>query len=165
MKKAFKILCLCLACLVILAGCELPLREYSADGITFRLPMNFQDVFEEGEDMGDLEFYFANRDIAITGLHESKESVWEFYPDMTAKEYAQIMRDSMDADGELLQKDGLWYYTYIQQLEEGVSDTGIVVIHETEKSFWMIQANCYSNIYMKNQDTVWSYIAQPVLTE
>lgn len=148
-----------LMCIVLLfTACSLPTREYSCGEMTLTLPVDFADVFAGAEDMGDLEFYFANRDIAITGLHESKEEVWGYFPGISTEDYARIVMESLEAEDTLVQRDGLWTFTFLDDVDDAW-DTCTVVIHETDTHFWLLQANCRSSQYDAMKDAIWQYLS------
>lgn len=169
--KTVKIIALVLSLTLLLCGCGLdalrdmiPEKTYTHEGVSINLPSNFIDYsttsLAEGKD-----FVFANDQIGVMGLRESKEDLYSFFgEEYDAQSYANLIAELYELGTTATEKDGFWNLSYTQEVD-GTSYTYLCVFHETASDFWNIQAYCSAEEYANLQDTLWKYATTVQFTE
>lgn len=98
--------------LLALSGCAMGTgapKEFGADGFTVTL----EDRFREDE-LEPFSAYYKRRDMSLFALKEDFDN-FEQGDAMTVAEYAALVMDNNEVDGEPAEQDGLCYFTYFKE--------------------------------------------------
>jgi len=159
-----RIICVLLVC-ILLCGCstgnieeKLPKKTYSEGDVSIELPSTFKNYSKQDIAEGK-DFLFANNEIGITGVKETKKEIKELFGEKDAEGYANLIAELYELNTTASKKNGHWSFTYEQEVE-GKEYTYLCVIHETSTAFWNIQAYCETDKYEENEDTLWKYTTQ-----
>lgn len=160
-KKMTIILLVC----VLLCGCsmgdiedKLPKKTYTQGDVSIELPTTFKNYSSQNMAEGK-DFLFANNEIGITGVKESKEVIYETFEVKDLEGYANLIAEVYELDTTASKIKGYWSFTYEQEVD-GKDYTYLCVFHETSSDYWNIQAYCETSEFEEMEDTLWDYATE-----
>ena len=146
MKKRFTALvCVAAMAVCMLASCGASSKDFSAAGMTITLT----NAFTEKELASATSYYESTTSIVLTLKEEF--SLFEqngISTDISLKEYAELIAYNNGFDVEIIENDGLTYFTY-ENTANGKDFTYLATVHKCSDAFWLIQFACESKNYEK----------------
>lgn len=152
MKKALLLLLILSLCLTGCSSKEVTVTYPFAD-LTIQLPEDYIDL--SGEEFArDLNFVFGKDPIAVNGHREEKATFAAYGLDLDLQTYGDLLMKSNQVTGQLIQKDGIWNFTYASG-----EFTYVVTLWETDSAFWTVQAYCMTREYNKVKNDIWDILS------
>lgn len=142
----------------LLTGCGSDARQtITCKELTISLPSTYTDLSLETY-AGGLEFLYGDEDTCIQATREEKEILKEYFPNIDARQYAELCLQSHALPGEVEMLDEIPSFTYTAE-SGSLSITYLCGVFETETHFWLVQAYCPSEHFVENQAEMWNCIA------
>ena len=151
MRKLILLLLVCVLCLTA-CGAKETTAPHAYEDLTIRIPTDYIDLSDEDFAEG-LDFVFGLDPIAVNGLREEKALFEAYGLSLDLETYGDLIRSSNNVSGDLIQKDGIWTFTY-----EANDYTYVVTLWETEAAFLTVQAYCPSEDYSRAKDKMWEIL-------
>lgn len=145
MKKYTKLICLSLM-LFLVAGCSLTslfkesTKTYTVNGIS----VTMNDSFYE-KDLVSQTAYLESQNAIFTALKEefTELEAVGITKDSTLKDYAEAVKAANSFTGNIIEKDGLVYFTYEKDIS-GKSFFYLATVYKTDDAFWLVNFACES---------------------
>ncbi len=149
MKKYAKLICLGLL-LFVVTGCSLSslfkesTKKYTVNGIS----VTMNDSFYE-KDLVSQTAYLESQDAIFSALKEdfTELEVVGITKDSTLTDYAEAVKTANSFTGNIIEKDGLVYFTYEKDVS-GKSFFYLASVYKADDAFWLVNFACES----KNKD-------------
>ena len=143
MKKYAQLVCLSLI-LFLVAGCSLSslfkesTKKYTVNGIS----VTMNDSFYE-KDLVSQTAYLESQEAIFTALKEefTELEAAGINKDATLKDYAEAVKNANSFTGDIIEKDGLVYFTYEKDVS-GKSFFYLATVYKTDDAFWLINFAC-----------------------
>lgn len=151
MRRFLALMCAVVAVLGILGGCSASSKEYDTGaGMKMTLPGTFTK-----KDLDGQTAYFESPTAIVTVLKETFDELQAVGLDLgsqsTVEEYGQIVIDGNSLEGTLLDKDGIKYFEYEQQVS-GMDFSYLGTVAKGPDAFWLVQFACETKNYEKFQE-------------
>lgn len=130
-----KLLCLSLSLILILSlltACSAKPKDFSWDGLTVTLDSSFTEL--EG---GSFASYFKMYVVVISKETFTELSDVDLDPEMSLTDYAALVIEANEFEGEPQTKDGITYYNYKAD-SEGTEFTYMATVHRLGTAFWTV---------------------------
>lgn len=131
--------------------------------ITLELPDDFLN-YSNTEMSEGYNFMYANDNICLVGLQESKEELSLYFEEMDVAGYAELIAELYSTGNTAEQKDGKWTLSYTDD-STGESFTYICVFYDTGAHFWNLQAFCPTEQYETYEADIWQYLTNVTFVE
>ena len=109
-------------------------------------------------------FMYANDDICLVGLQESKEELFLYFDEMDVAGYADLIAEIYSTGSTAEEKDGKWTLSYTDD-STGEDFTYICVFYDTGEYFWNLQAFCPTEQYETYEADIWQYLTNVTFVE
>lgn len=154
MSRSLKLLLVLLLVATLLCGCSSKQKEkhINCNDLYLTLPFGFSDFSEDGAKEG-LAFNYADTQIGVCGMFESKETLMAYMPEMDALIYAQVFAETNGLQDVPETVDGIPSFTYTVG-----GYTYLCGVFESDENFWVVQSYCQEKDFEANRDQMWEYI-------
>ncbi len=137
---------------IFLAGCAAEPKTFSANGLTITLTEDF-----ENSGYSSYSAAYASDDVFAVTLKEDFVYFEELPASLT--EYAEILRDANNLDADIIENDGLVYYTYdIYDIDtQELYRIFYVFVYQTDDAFWSVQFAVDADSIEKQRENIFTY--------
>ena len=156
MKRFAGILCLMLI-LSLLMGCRTPTKAVSCMELSVEVPMTYLDLSSQ-DYAEDLDMMYGDGHVVVAAVRNDRAELESYIEDLTLEGYGELVIEMNELDTGLIQKDGLWTFSY-EADSNGDMFTYVAAVYESDTSFWTVQAYCLTAEYEKYQDTMWEVVS------
>ena len=160
-----KIFALMLATVMLFAaGCDLLTREktFTKNGMSITLTNRFEEDAELAADKDATACYISNQ-ILILALEMPFETMGISSGDMTLDAFGQFIKENLSPDSgveelsDLIHKDGLTYFTYMDREDPETPLKCVVAFYETSEGFWLVELDCVEDYFTKLEEDLFNY--------
>ncbi len=156
MKRFAGILCLILV-LSLLAGCTDLTKTVTCQELSLEVPMTFLDLSGQ-EYAQDVNLLYGFGNVVVAAVRDDRAELESYIEDLDLEGYGELVVELNELDSGLIQKDGLWTFSY-EADSDGEMFTYVATVYESDVSFWTVQGYCPTAEYEKYQDTIWDIVS------
>lgn len=131
-------------------------KTFTCGELSITLPAAYEDLSGQ-EYAADYDFLYGSSSKAVLGFTQSRASLEEKIPGITAKLYAQMFMEAVQLPGTVTEQDGLVTFTYTANAS-GTEVTYLCSAFMSQTNFWIVQFYCPSIDYGKNEADFLRYL-------
>ena len=123
-------------------GCAVSDKEYSAEGITIKLPSDFKTY-----DAEDFDVCYESNDCAVFALKESFNE-GEGFGSLSLREYTQLVLEANELSAEINEDEGFDYFEFEKFVEDSEEPYEyLACCYRADGAFWLVQFSCADSDY------------------
>jgi len=156
MKRLTGVLCLILM-LSLLCGCGSITKTVTCMELSLEIPVEGIDLSSQ-DYAQELDLLYGVGNVAVVAVHEPKATLEGYIEGLSLEQYGELVIQMHELDSGLIQKDGLWTFSY-EADNAGEMFTYITAVYESDVNFWTVQAYCPTAEYEQHRSAMWEIVS------